>query len=153
MSIAITTSSAMARHGNGIYDCSGAQVRAHCRHLATVVTVRGIVDAVNVERVSEYIRRFVLGSNPVVLDMSDVSHFGAAGISLLYMLDEECAAVGVEWTLVASPPVMERLGDPEANGAEPMFPTARSVHDALHNLADAIASRRQLVLPLIRKTA
>ncbi|GAB7145136.1 STAS domain-containing protein [Mycobacterium riyadhense] len=149
MSIAITTSSAMARQGNGIYECSGAQIRAHCRHLATVVTVRGIVDAVNVERVSEYIRRFVLESNPVVLDLSDVSHFGAAGISLLYMLDEECAAAGVEWTLVASPPVVEQLGEQD----DAIFPIARSVHEALRNLADAIARRRQLVLPLIRKTA
>jgi hypothetical protein len=34
-----------------------------------------------------------------------------------------------------------------------MFPITRSVHEALHNLADAIVSRRRLVLPLIRKTA
>ena len=29
----------------------------------------------------------------------------------------------------------------------------RSLHEALHNLADAIVNRRQLVLPLIKKTA
>ena len=34
-----------------------------------------------------------------------------------------------------------------------MFPIARSVHEALRNLADAIVSRRQLVLPLIKKSA
>ena len=34
-----------------------------------------------------------------------------------------------------------------------MFPITLSVHEALHNLADAIVSRRQLVLPLIKKTA
>ena len=138
------------RQANSTFDCGGAQIRAHCRHLATVVTVRGEIDAVNVDRVSEYIRRFIHGTNPVVLDMSDVSHFAAAGISLLYTLDEECCAAGVEWTLVASPAVTELLGDVEA---EAMFPITCSVHEALHILADAIVSRRQLVLPLIRKTA
>jgi hypothetical protein len=65
------------------------------------------------------------------------------------MLDEDCRADGVEWTLVASPAVIELLGD----GDDAVFPIARSVHTALRNLADAIVSRRQLVLPLIRKTA
>jgi anti-anti-sigma factor len=142
------------RQGNCTFDCSGAQIRAHCRHLATVVSIRGEIDAVNVDRVSEYIRRFILGANPVVLDMSGVSKFAAAGISLFYMFDEDCRAAGVEWTLVASPAVIELLGDgcdEDENGA--MFPTTRSVHEALRNLADAIVSRRQLVLPLIKKTA
>jgi anti-anti-sigma factor len=142
-----------SRQGNGTFDFSGAQIRAHCRHLATVVTIRGEIDAVNVDRVSECIGRFIAGANPVVLDMTDVNHFAAAGISLLYMLDEGCRAAGVEWTLVASPAVIERLGDgaQDENGA--MFPITRSVHEALRNLADAIVSRRQLVLPLITKTA
>ena len=118
-----------------------------------MVTIRGEIDAVNVDRVSEYIRRFILGTDPVVLDMSDVSHFAPAGISLLHMLDEDCRAAGVEWTLVASPAVIELLGDGRDEDGAAMFPIARSLHAALRNLADAIVSRRQLVLPLIRKTA
>jgi anti-anti-sigma factor len=159
MTVGITESASdvTSRQGNFTFDCSGAQIRAHCRHLATVVTIRGEIDSVNVDRVSEHIRRFILGSNPVVLDMSGVSHFAAAGISLLHMLDEDCRAAGVEWTLVPSPAVMELLGDgydgdgaQDENGA--MFPITRSVHAALRNLADAIVSRRQLVLGLIEKT-
>jgi hypothetical protein len=56
--------------------------------------------------------------------------------------------------LIASPAVTEVLDadrDQDENGAT--FPVARSVHEALHNLADAIVSRRQLVLPLIKKSA
>jgi anti-anti-sigma factor len=135
---------------NWTFDCSGARIRAHYRHLATVVTIRGEIDAVNVDRVSEYIRRFILGGNPVVLDMSDVSRFAAAGISLLLTLDEECRAAGVEWTLVGSPAVIEQLGDScDGDDSEAIIPMARSVHEALSNLADAIVSRRQLVLPLV----
>jgi anti-anti-sigma factor len=131
------------------FECGGAQVRAHSRHLATVVTIRGEIDAVNVDRVCAYVRRFVLGTNPVVLDMSGVSHFGPAGISLLYAVDEDSRAAGVEWTLVASPAVSELLGD----GCDEVFPIARSVHRAIRNLADGIVRRRQLVLPLIKKSA
>lgn len=145
----MTIANIATRHGYGTFDCDGAQVRAHCRHLATVVTIRGEIDALNVDRVGEHIRRFVLGSNPVVLDLSNVSRFAAVGISLLHGFDEGCRAAGVEWTLVPSPAVNDLLGD----GREDLFPVARSVHEALRNLADAIVSRRQLVLPLIKKTA
>jgi anti-anti-sigma factor len=148
MTIAITKSASRSA-SNGTFDYGGAQIRAHSRHLATVVTIRGEIDTVNVDRVSQYIRRFILDEAHVVLDMSDVSHFAPAGISLLHMLDEDCRVAGVEWTLVASPAVIELLGD----GDDAMFPIKRSVHAALRNLADAIVNRRQLVLPLIRKTA
>ena len=144
----------MTRQGNCTFDCGGAQVRAHCRSLATVVTIRGEVDAVNADRVSKCIRRFIVGQSPVVLDMSGVTHFAPAGISLFQMLDEDCGAAGVQWTLVASPAVIELLGggrDQDETGD--MFPIARSVREALRNLADAIVNRRQLVLPLIKKTA
>lgn len=142
MTIAIARS---ARQANWTVDCSGARIRAHCRHLATVVTIRGEIDAANVDRVGRHIRRFVLADNPVVLDISDVSHFAPAAISLVYMFDDDCRAAGVEWTLVASPAIIELLGDG--------FPAALSEHEALRNLADAIVNRRQLVLPLIKKSA
>ena len=127
------------------FDCGGAQIRAHCRSLATVVTIRGEIDAFNADRASRYIRRFIVGQNPVVLDLSGVTQFAPAGITLLQMLDEDCSAAGAQWTLVASPAVIELLGDG--------WDATRSLHEALHNLADAIAKRRQLVLPLIKKTA
>lgn len=130
-------------------ECSGAQIRAHHRHLATVVTIRGELDAFNVDQVSEYIRRFVLAEHPVVLDLSDVHHFSSAAIALFCAFDEECRAAGVEWTIVANPVISALLGDPE----EAAFPSCHSVHSALRNLADAIAWRRQLVLPLVKKSA
>jgi anti-anti-sigma factor len=142
------------QQGNRTFDCGGAQIRAHCRHLATVVTIRGEIDDVNVDWVSKYIRRFFVGSNPVVIDMSDMRQFAVSGLSLLDAIDEDCRAAGVEWTLIASPAVTEVLdasGNQDANGT--VFPIAPSVHEALHNLADAIVNRRQLVLPLIKKSA
>ncbi|MDD4866676.1 MAG: STAS domain-containing protein [Mycobacterium sp.] len=138
------------RQANSTFACGGAQVRAHCRHLATVVTVRGEIDADNAERLGERIRRFILRDNPMVLDMSDVSGFAAAAVSLLKMLDDSCRAAAVEWTLVAGPAVLYLLGDRDDAAT---MPVAGSVHEALNSLADAIVSRRQSVLPLVRKTA
>ncbi len=131
--------------GASTFDYGGARVRAHCRHLATVVTVRGEIDGLNAERIAAHIERFILEQTNLVLDMSGVTHFAPAGLPLLHVLDEDCRAAGVEWTLVANAAVVELLGDG--------FPIAGSVHAALHNLADAIVNRRQLVLPLIKKSA
>ncbi|CAM4140170.1 anti-anti-sigma factor [Mycobacterium basiliense] len=150
----MTSATVTARQDNSTFDCAGAQIRAHCRPLATVVTIRGEIDGVNVDRVGQYIRRFIVGQGPVVLDLSGVSHFTSAGIALLCGFDEDCCAAGVEWMLVADPAVTELLGDGcDQRPGEAMFPITRSVHEALHRLADDIVSRRQLVLPLIKKTA
>jgi anti-anti-sigma factor len=145
MAIAMAT-----RQGNGSVDCGGAEVRAHCRHLATVVTIRGEVDAVNVDRVSDCLRRFIVGDNPLVLDISDMRHFAGAGFALLYTFDEDCRGAGLDWTLVASPDVVEKL---VAGDGDSVFPTAGSVPEVFGDLADAVVYRRRLALPLIRKTA
>ncbi|OBF81621.1 sulfate transporter [Mycobacterium sp. 852002-51163_SCH5372311] len=139
----------ITRRDNGTFDCGGAQVRAYGRHLATVVTVRGEIDVVNVDRVKAYVRRLALEADQVVLDLSEMDNFAPVGIGLLCMLDDEWRAAGVEWMLVAGPAVVEALGDE----ARAMFPITRSVHEALHNVAEAIGRRRQMVLSLIGKTA
>lgn len=139
----MTIAEVLTREQNGVFHCDGAWVRAHRRQLATVVTIRGEIDAVNADQVGDHIRRFILGEDRVVLDMSDVSQFAAAGISLLQTFDAECRAEGVQWTLVAGPAVAETLGD---SG----FSDNHSVPEALHDLADAIDRRRRLALPLVR---
>lgn len=144
----MTIANIRARQANGTFDCGGAQIRAHCRHLATVVTIRGEIDADNADLVGEYLRRFSLDQNTVVLDMSEVTRCAAAGESLLSRFDENCRAAGVDWSLVTSPAVSATL-----RAGEAAFPITGSVHEALHTAADAIVSRRQQVLPLIKKTA
>lgn len=132
------------------FDCGRAQIRWHFRHLATVVTIDGEIDAVNVDRVIERARRFVLAKDPLVLDMSNVKSFAAEGVSLLTSIAEDCHAAEVEWMLVPGSATADRLCD---TGYDAVFPLARSVHEALHDFADVIDRRRQLLLPLVRKTA
>lgn len=144
MAIADTES----RQDNSAFECGAAQIRAHQHHLATVVHIRGEIDAANAEGITDHIRRFTRGDNPVVLDVADVSHFAEAGISLLQAFDADCRSAGVEWTLVASSAITTMLDGSDHDSA---FPIMRSVHEALQDRAEAIVRRRRLVLPLVRK--
>jgi anti-anti-sigma regulatory factor len=132
------------------FQCGGARIRIHCRRLATVVTIQGDVDASNIDRVGEYARRFILASSSLVLDLSGVNSVPAEAISFICSYDEDCRAAGVDWTLIAGDAVTELM---RGCDDEVVFPIARSVDEALHDFADASARRRQLLLPLIGKTA
>lgn len=129
------------------FDCDGVQIRPQCRQLATVVTVSGNIDGTNVDRVSGYVRRFILAEKPFVLDLNGVNTFTVQSISLLDTVDDACRATGVEWSLIASGPVTRMLRDEQVD-----FPITASVPDALNHFADVINERRQL-LPLLRRTA
>jgi anti-anti-sigma regulatory factor len=134
------------RYGNPAFVCEGARMRAYCRQLATVVAVNGDVDAANIDRVSQYCRRFILAEKPFILDLSGVNSFATQGISLLDAVDEDCLATGVEWSLIASDAVLQAVDGPAS------FPTANSVAEALHHFAEGIALRRRL-LPILHRTA
>jgi anti-anti-sigma factor len=138
------------RHGSPMFECSGARIRAQCRHLATVVTISGPIDVTNADRVSEYSRRFILPDKPFVLDLSGVDLLGTQGIPFLCRVDEDCRTAGVQWALVASPAVTRML---RITNDDAMFPAAASVREALHHFAENISARRRLLLPLLSKSA
>jgi anti-anti-sigma regulatory factor len=135
-------------YGNPAFDCSGAQVHAVCRQLATVVTVDGVVDDTNIERVAALASRFVIAEKAFVLDLSSVTSFSAHCVSLLSVVDERCFHSGVEWTLITSVPVLRAV---QASGLN--FPVADSIPDALHHFADSIDERRRLLPLLTKKSA
>jgi anti-anti-sigma factor len=138
------------RHAHLPFDCNGAAVRAQCRHLATVVTVNGVVDATNVDQVSAYSKRFILPDKPFVLDLSDVDYFAAQGVQLLRRIDDLCTAAGLQWSVIPSQAVTTALLITQEDSSFPVF---GSVHEALHYFADANSARRRLLLPLLTKTA
>src|SRR6201987_6199300 len=74
-------------HAHLPFDCNGAAVRAQCRSLGTVVTITGVVDATNVDQVSEYSKRFILPDKPFVLECSVLNWFPAPAGRLLYRVD------------------------------------------------------------------
>ena len=135
------------RYGNPAVECDGAELRAQCRHLAMVVTVSGVIDDDNVDRLIHKVRRLVLAEKPFALDLSDVTFLSARGVSLLYALDDECDIAGVDWALIASPEVLDVL-----RMLDDAFPITVSVPEALHHFAEGTLARRRL-LPLLHKTA
>jgi anti-anti-sigma regulatory factor len=138
------------RHARLPFDCNGAAVRAQCRHLATVVTITGAIDANNVDQVIDYAQRFNLPDNPFVLDLSGLDTFSAHAVRLLYAVDDACTAAGLEWALIPSQAVSLTL---LVTHEDVSFPTATTVHEALQYFADATSARRRLLLPLFNKTA
>jgi anti-anti-sigma regulatory factor len=136
-------------YGNPAFDCNGAQVHAHCRQLATVVSISGAIGEHNVERVTEFARRFVLGDKPFILDLSEVHSLHGDSGSIHDAVDERCRAAGVEWALVASGEVVEALGVTEHEAVT----ITTSLPVALHHFADEIGARRRLLLPIFGKTA
>ena len=134
-------------YGNPTFHCDGADIRAHCRQLATVVTITGHLDELNVEEATRYVHRFTLTEKPVGLDLGDGESFDSAALSLLFTLDDLCGVAGVEWALVASRAVVQTLGEAGID-----YEAAGSVPEALNHFADAMVARRQL-LPLLTKSA
>ena len=136
-------------YANTPFDCDGAQIRACSRQLATVVTVTGDLDDANLDRVSQYTKRFVLREKPVVLDLGGVSSATPQIISLLCEMDDACSAAGVDWSVIASQPVTRAV---RAFDDRLELPTVVTVADALNQFADAMMERRRL-LPLLTKSA
>ncbi|OHV06658.1 STAS domain-containing protein [Mycobacterium talmoniae] len=137
------------RYGNPVFECDGAEMRAQCRQLATVVTVSGDIHPANLDRVTQYATRFVLPEKPFVLDLSNVRALPAQAISLLRAVDEACHVIGVDWCLVAGQPVDEVL---RTHGEQDTYAVTDTVPEALNYFLDGILARRRL-LPLLHKTA
>jgi anti-anti-sigma regulatory factor len=137
------------RYGNPTVDCGGAQLRAQCRHLATVVSISGEVTDANVDALIERVRHYILAEKPVIMDLGDVRSFAANGVALFEAVDDMCDDAAVEWSLVASQSVLRVL---RLRSDQDIVPTADSVPEALHHFSDVMSERRQL-LPILGKSA
>jgi len=139
-----------SRYGNPAVDYKGAHMWAYCRHGATVVAVKGRVDARNVDAVTEYASRFIAADTHLVLDLSGVSAFTPRGTGLLDAVEERCSTAGVDWALVPGEAAARRLG----LGTEtPTLPIISTVAEAERRFDDAILRRRRFLLPLLGRTA
>jgi anti-anti-sigma regulatory factor len=135
-------------YGNPGVDCGGAEFRAQSRHLATLFTIGGAIDAKNVDSLYAHGGSLVLSDTALVLDLSGVTSFAAEGVALLSRVDEACRVARIEWALVASRAVSDRLGCYDER-----YPFASSVSEALHRFAVGIFARRRALLPILTNTA
>lgn len=140
----------ISRYGNPAADYDGAHVRGWFRHGATVVSVSGRIDASNVDRVSDYAKRFILDDKPFVLDLSAVDAFAPQAFKLLSGVDDKCLTEGVEWAMVAGDAVSRQL---RARSDEALLPLVGSVAEAEREFDGALMRRRRMLLPLLGNTA
>ena len=137
------------RYGNPTVDCNGAQIHKQCRQLATVLTVTGVVDDLNIDAITAHAQSCVIPEKPFVLDLSGVTSFTGHGITLFDAIADACATFCEEWSVIASQPVSRAL---RLCGIDDSVPTADSVPAALHHFSDVAGERRQL-LPILIKSA
>lgn len=107
----------------------------HARELgrATILlTVTGAVDAATAPHLIGDIDDLLRGYRQLVLDLSGVDFFGAAGYSLLHRLHAGCAGAAVGWVMVTGPEVRRLLRICDADG---VFPTAPNIVSAVATLA------------------
>lgn len=139
-----------SRYGNPAMDHKGAHLWAFRRHGATVVAVRGRIDAANVAAVSDYVLRFIAADSRLVLDLSGVSAFTPRGLRVLDAVEDRCGAAGVDWALVPGEAVSRRLRSRVEYAG---LPVIDSVAAAEHQFDEAILRRRRFLIPLLRRTA
>jgi anti-anti-sigma regulatory factor len=137
------------RYGNPSVECNGAELHKQCRQLATVLTITGAIDELNVDLVAQQAKGCIIAEKPFILDLGGLTEFSAQAIALLDVIDEACFAAGDQWSLVASAPVSRTL---RLCGVEDVFPTTPSVPDALHHFSD-VAGERRRILPILIKSA
>ena len=110
-------------------------VRARELSSTTVlVTAVGEVDAASAADLSEGIARHLSGYRQLVLDLSRLVFFAAAGYSVLHRVHSGCALAGIGCVLVPGPEVARllRVCDPDG-----ILPTAPNIVSAVAKLARA----------------
>ena len=110
-------------------------VRARELSATTVlVAAVGEVDAASAAHLSESIERNLTGYQQLVLDLSRLAFFSAAGYSVLSRVHSGCARAGIGWVLVPGPEVARllRICDPDG-----ILPTAPNIVSAVATLARA----------------
>jgi anti-anti-sigma factor len=131
-------------------DRDGVDMRARLHHLATMLTIRGDIDARNSDRVSAYATRLVPVGNALLLDLSGVDFFAAQSISMLVAVDETCRGAELPWALITSHAVDRVLRISEDDD---ILPVASSVPDAMEYFADLARMRQQVALSARRPIA
>jgi anti-anti-sigma factor len=124
-------------------DRDGVEMRSQLRHLATVLTISGDIDARNTDRVSAYAARLVPVGNAFLLDLSGVGFFAAQSISVLVAVSDACGNAQLPWALVTSHAVDRVLRISEDDD---ILPVASSVPDAMRYFADLARVRQQVPL-------
>jgi len=146
MSTPIHTSSASPEALIEPTDCHTAHFATRWLHPSlAVITAHGELDAANAQEFVDYALRHAPHIDRLVLDLTGVDFFGTAGFSALHAVNVQCAADGVDWSMVPSPAVTRllRICDPDST-----LPVCASVETALA----AVQGEPRRLLQLVSKS-
>lgn len=125
-------------------DCDGARIYVYVRGLGTALRIDGDIDAANVDRVGAEIRRLSRPHTPLILDLSQLGFLGVDGLRALLALNREQRAAGLHLSVVTGPALHLLTRIVKDHG----LPTVGSVAEALQDIQDSIATRRQILVGL-----
>jgi anti-anti-sigma factor len=96
-----------------------------------IVSAHGDIDKTNAHSLTEYALADLARCSGLVLDLTHLEFFGAAGFSALHRISVSCAGAGIDWALVPGSAVslLLRICDPEH-----LLPTVDAVSAALDSL-------------------
>lgn len=109
-----------------------------------LLAVTGDIDAATASGLFDDLEMQIQGYRQVVLDLSGVEFFGAAGYSLLHRLHVHCTRASIDWVVVTGIEAQRllRVCDPDG-----IFPTAANIVSAVAALARGPHRTSQLGLP------
>ena len=96
-----------------------------------IVSAHGDIDSMNAHTLTEYALARLVRCRGLILDLTRLKFFGAAGFSALHRISVSCARAGIEWALVpgAAVSLMLRICDPDG-----LLPAADTVSAVLARL-------------------
>jgi anti-anti-sigma factor len=96
-----------------------------------IVSAHGDIDGTNADNLTEYSLADLVRCHGLILDLTRLEFFGAAGFSALHRISVGCARAGIDWALVSGAAVsrMLRICDPDG-----LLPAADIVSAALTSL-------------------
>lgn len=124
----------MTATGATVHPVGGADDAVRARELGpttVLLTVAGEVDAACDAALLDRIERSLRGYHQLVLDLSGVNFFGAAGYAFLNRLDAFCARTATDWVLIAGSEVRRLLRVCDPGGVLPSAPNVVSAVAAL----------------------
>jgi anti-anti-sigma factor len=96
-----------------------AEFTTHPGPSATLITVRGELDAANANELTEYFRRRVRHSRQLIVDLRGLDFIGTAGFSALDQINRVCSAAEAHWALVPGKAVSRLLQVCDPDGLLP----------------------------------
>jgi anti-anti-sigma factor len=118
-----------------------AQLDAHwTKSSVVIVSARGAIDVTNANNLTEYSLAQLVRCRGLILDLTRLEFFGAAGFPALHRISVSCARAGIGWALVPSAAVslVLRICDPDR-----LLPAVDTVSAALASLQGSASDMDQ----------